>query len=148
MILLAGLAGLFYTLQNTFEKTIFNNPKNNVNDYFLIRLCFMVLIFGFMYFVFPRFTNSISSTKLDLINYIKNNLWLTILSASCVVVSVYFMSFGLSKYDISTFTPVYMIIYLILNVLSGIIIFKDVFTLKKMIGLAFAIVSIILFNLK
>jgi drug/metabolite transporter (DMT)-like permease len=147
MITLSLIAGIAYSLQNFFEKTIFNSPSTNVNDYFILRVFFMLILFSGVYLLFPQSLaagNHKSSN--NLVSYIKKYWALTLASAIFVVVSVYYMNVGLSRYDITSFTPIFLITYLVVNMLFGFIIFKDKVTYSKIIGIGFAIASIILFN--
>ena len=147
LIQIGFIAGMFYTLQNAMEKIIFNKTEGNVNDYFILRLLFMTLIFAGIYFLFPSLLSIMTDTKMDIINFSKQNWGLVLASACFVTISVYFMVLGLSKYDVSVFSPVYLITYLCLNICMGVFLFKESITLNKVVGLAFAIASIILFNL-
>lgn len=141
------IAGLFYTLQNGVEKLIFNKSNGNVNDYFMLRLPITTLIFGIIYFIFPRLLKSLSDNNMNLEVFAKSNYGLVIASSVFGIISIYFMYLGLSKFDVSTFSPIYLISFLSLNIIMGILLFKEPLTLNKIIGLAFAIVSIILFNM-
>jgi drug/metabolite transporter (DMT)-like permease len=148
MITISLIAGISYSLQNFFEKTIFNSPNTNVNDYFILRVFFMLIIFSIIYLVYPNMLSAGNhkSTN-DLFSYAKKYWALTLASAIFVVISVFYMGVGLSRYDISSFTPIYLITFLLTNMLFGFIIFKDKITYAKIIGIGFAIASIILFNL-
>lgn len=141
------VTGLFHALQNTIEKIIFNRTEGNINDYFMLRLIFMTLIFAVIYFFIPSMLSIVTKTKLDILRFTKLNYGLIIASSCFVIISVYFMILGISKFNISVFTPVYLITYLCLNVCIGIFLFKESVTINKIIGLAFAITTIILFNL-
>jgi drug/metabolite transporter (DMT)-like permease len=142
------IAGLFHSLQNTTEKLIFNKSNGNINDYYMLRLTIMTIIFGVIYVFFPSVLNIMSNTKMDLINFTKLNYGLVITASCFVLISIYFMGVGISRYDISVLAPIFLISYLLLNVLLGIFLFKEPLTLNKIIGLFFAITSIILFNIK
>lgn len=141
------VTGLFHALQNTIEKIIFNRTEGNINDYIMLRLIFMTLIFAVIYFFIPSMLSIVTKTKLDILRFTKINYGLIIASSCFVIISVYFMILGISKFNISVFTPVYLITYLCLNVCIGIFLFKESVTINKIIGLAFAITTIILFNL-
>lgn len=141
------IAGLFYTLQNAIEKMIFNKSGGNVNDYLVLRLPIMSLIFAIIYFIFPKLLTSLSNKKMNIIPFAKANYGLIIASSVFVIVQIYFMGLGFSKFDVSTFSPIYLISYLSLNIIMGLILFKEELTMNKIIGLSFAIVSILLFNM-
>ena len=148
MITLSLIAGIAYSLQNFFEKTIFNSPETNVNDYLILRVCFMLILFTGIYLLFPQFLAAGNhKSNNNLVSYIKKYWALTFACAIFVIVSVYYMNVGLSRYPISSFTPIFLITYLVVNMLFGFIVFKDKVTYSKIIGMGFAIASIILFNL-
>ena len=147
MITLSLIAGIAYSLQNFFEKTIFNSPATNVNDYFILRVFFMLILFSGIYLLFPQsLAAGNHKSNNNLVSYIKKYWALTLASAIFVVVSVYYMNVGISRYDISAFTPIFLITYLVVNMLFGFIVFKDKVTYSKIIGIGFAVASIILFN--
>jgi drug/metabolite transporter (DMT)-like permease len=147
MITLSLIAGIAYSLQNFFEKTIFNSPETNVNDYFILRVFFMLILFSGIYLLFPQSLEAGNHKSYNnLISYTKKYWGLTLASAIFVVVSVFYMNVGISRYDISSFTPIFLITYLIVNMLFGFIVFKDKVTYSKIIGIGFAVASIILFN--
>jgi drug/metabolite transporter (DMT)-like permease len=140
-------AGLFYSLQNTMEKIIFNKSEGNINDYFLFRLYVMVIIFSSIYFFYPSLLTIMTNTKMDVVKFAKDNYIYVFISAIFVLISIYFMGYGFNRFDISVFTPVYLISYLCFNIAVGILLFKEPITTNKVIGVSFAIASIILFNL-
>lgn len=148
MINVSLIAGISYSLQNFFEKTIFNSPSTNVNDYILLRVIFMLVIFSSIYLIFPQSLSAGNHKSGNhLISYFKKYWALTLASAIFVIVNIFYVNVGLSRYQITSFTPIFLITYLVVNMLFGFIIFKDKVTYSKIIGLGFAIASIILFNL-
>jgi len=159
IITLSLIAGIAYSLQNITEKYIFNKDTNIniVKDYFLTRMLFTFLIFLTIYLLSPKIINIIFNTnyknkKVNISNSLNNlllfiiNYWfITLIASVFFVISVYFMLIGLNKYPISKFTPIFLISYLCINIIAGYLLFNEIITIYKILGLILAIISIILF---
>lgn len=148
MISISLLAGISYSFQNFIEKTLFNSPDTNVNDYFILRVFFMLIVFSIVYTFLPTTLKAGNhKSQNNLIQYTKKYWILTLASSIFVILSVFYMNVGISRYPISSFTPIFLISYLVVNILFGFIIFKDKISYTKIIGIVLAISSIILFNI-
>jgi drug/metabolite transporter (DMT)-like permease len=149
MINISLIAGISYSFQNFVEKIIFNSPETNVNDYFILRVFFMLIVFSAVYTFLPNTLKAGNhKSQNNLLSYTRKYWLLTLASAIFVVLSVFYMNVGISRYPVSSFTPIFLISYLVVNLLFGFIVFKEKFSYSKIVGLGFAIASIILFNIE
>lgn len=135
-----------YSFLNTIEKYLFSYLNININNYLLMRNILMAVIFIVIYF---KFNEYLLDSEFENITTTLSNKLAIVLIIVAVCLNLLFnhlSNYGFKKYDISIFTIIFTILYLIFNTFSGIIFFKEVINTKQLLGLVLGICSIFLLN--
>lgn len=150
-IILSVAGSLLYGIQNYVEKLIFNHPGGDVNKYFLLRnlviswafmfLLIFIQILETKYVSFKNIMNTIS-WKSFLGNHFL--LGLTILASFLVLVSSYLSYLGIKFNPVSTFVPLFTLVYLITTVMFGVGFLGEKINKLQAVGIILAVVAVIL----
>lgn len=135
-----------YSFLNTIEKYLFSYLNININNYLLMRNILMAVIFIVIYF---KFNGYLLDSEFENITTTLSNKLAIVLIIVAVCLNLLFnhlSNYGFKKYDISIFTIIFTVLYLIFNTFSGIIFFKEVINTKQLLGLMLGICSIFLLN--
>lgn len=137
---------IIYSTQNTIEKYLFTNLNVNINNYLLIRNVLMALLFIVIYFNFKKYLLDSNFSNINIITNNKLVLGLIFISTILSLLFSHLSNFSVKKYNISLFTIIFTVLYLIFNTVSGIIFFKESIHAKQLLGITLGICSVILLN--
>lgn len=150
-IILSVAGSLLYAVQNYVEKLIFSHPGGDVNKYFLLRN----LIISWAFMMFLIFMYVLESKYISLRNVMNTISWssflssryllgLTLLASFFVLASSYLSYLGIKFNPLSTFIPLFTLVYLVTTVMFGIGFLGEKINKIQATGIVLAVIAIIL----
>lgn len=150
-IILSVTGSLLYAVQNYVEKLIFSHRGGDVNKYFLLRN----LIISWAFMMFLIFMHVLESKYVSLKHIMNTVSWssflssryllgLTLLASFFVLSSSYLSYLGIKFNPLSTFVPLYTLVYLVTTVMFGVVLIGEKIHKIQAAGIVLAVIAIIL----
>ncbi len=150
-IILSVAGSLLYGLQNYIEKLIFQHPGGDVNKYYLLRN----LIISWAFMILLIFMHVLESKYVSLKNVMNTISWesflnnrfllgMTLLASFFVLTSSYLAYIGIKFNPISSFVPLFTLVYLITTLMFGIGFLGEKINRIQAVGIILAVIAIIL----